>query len=135
MKKTRLELLAERARIVPGTVKANWNSGIATSLKPGADLFTVGEVGKWFRLVEAYLVLTGFNPAATVVIRAYVNIAGAERQMGEDAEWEVAVDGELAFVTWFWEVEIFGPLRVEVHSDQVADDGFTASYEYRIKDW
>jgi len=134
MKKTGLHLLTERARIVPGKVKADWNSGVATSLKPGADLFTIGSVGKWFRLTEAYLLLTGFNAAATVTIRVYLDIAGAEREMPEE-EWEVAFDGELAYIFWLWQVEIYGPLRVEVHSDQVADDGFIATYEYRIKSW
>ena len=134
MKKTRLELLAERARIVPGTVKANWNSGIATSLKPGADLFTVGEVGQWFRLSDAYLVLTGFNAAARVSIRAYLNIAGAEREV-MDEDWVIADEGELAYIIWWWDVEIYGPLRIEVYSDKIADNGFTASYEYRKKDW
>jgi len=134
MRKSGLDLLTQKARLVPGTVTANWNSGVATSGKPGADLFTAGGVGQWFRLTEAYLILTGFNPAATVTVRAYLTIAGEEREIG-DEEWEVAVDGPLAYLFWFWELEIYGPLRFEVHSDQAADDGFTATYEYRRKDW
>ena len=134
MKKTGIHLLTQRARIVPGTVKADWNTGRATSGLLGADLFTIGSVGQWFRLTEAYLVLTGFNALATVTVRAYLTVAGEERQIGEE-EWEVAFDGPLAYLFWFWELEIYGPLRFEVYSDQGADDGFTASYEYRIKDW
>ena len=134
MKKSGLAKLTERARIVPGTVTADWNSGVATSGLPGADLFTYGGVGQWWRLTEAYLVLTGFDLAATVTIRVYLTIAGEERQMPEE-DWEVAFDGPLAYIFWFWEVEIYGPLRIEVHSDQAADDGFTATYEYRVKSW
>jgi len=134
LKKSGLYKLTERARIVPGEVTANWNSGVATSGQPGADLFTYGGVGQWWRLTEAWLVLTGFNPAATVTIRVYLTIAGEERQMPEE-EWEVALDGPLAYIFWFWQIEIYGPLRVEAHSDQAADDGFTAHYEYRVKSW
>lgn len=134
MKKSGLAKLTERARIVPGTVTADWNSGVATSGLPGADLFTYGGVGQWWRLTEAYLVLTGFDLAATVTVRVYLTIAGEERQMPEE-EWEVAFDGPLAYIFWFWEVEIYGPIRIEVHSDQAADDGFTATYEYRVKSW
>ena len=134
MKKSGLAKLTERAMIVPGTVTANWNSGVATSGEAGADLFTYGGVGQWWRLTEAWLVLTGFNIAATVTIRIYLTIAGEERLMPPE-EWEVAFDGPLAYILWFWEIEIFGPMRVEVHSDQAADDGFTASYEYRVKSW
>jgi len=134
MKKSGLAKLTERARIVPGTVTADWNSGVATSGLPGADLFTYGGVGQWWRLTEAYLVLTGFDLAATVTVRVYLTIAGEERQMPEE-DWEVAFDGPLAYIFWFWEVEIYGPLRIEVHSDQAADDGFTATYEYRVKSW
>ena len=134
MKKSGLAKLTERARIVPGTVEADWNSGVATSGQAGADLFTYGGVGQWWRLTEAWLVLTGFDLAATVTIRVYYTIAGEEREMPPD-EWEVAFDGPLAYILWFWEIEIYGPLRVEVHSDQAADDGFTASYEYRVKSW
>ena len=134
MRKTGLDKLTERAIIHTDKVTANWNSGRATSGELGADLFTYGGVGQWWRLTEAWLVLTGFDLAATVTIRIYLTIAGAEREMPPE-EWEVAFDGPLAYILWFWEIEIFGPMRVEVHSDQAADDGFTATYEYRVKSW
>ena len=134
MKRSTLDLLVEKPRIVTGTVVADWNSGVATSGLAGADLFTFGEVGQWFRLTEAYLVLAGFNLASTVTIRVFLTIAGEERMMPED-EWEPAVDGDLAFILWFWEVQLFGILRIEVYSDQAADDGFEATYEYRVKNW
>jgi hypothetical protein len=119
---------------VPGEVTANWNSGVATSGLAGADLFTVGSVGQWFRLTEAFLVLAGFDLAATVTIRVFLTIAGAERMMPED-DWEPAFDGDLAYILWFWEIQIYGVLRIEVYSDQAADDGHTAEFEYRVKRW
>lgn len=124
-----------------GTVRANWNSGFATSGLPGADLFIYGLPGQWWRLSDAYLVLAAFNPGllTDVTVRAYLNIAGAERTVMDEV-WEPAFDGELVFIVWFFEVQIFGPLRVEVYSNAVGawpagDDGLAAPYEYRVKEW
>ncbi len=129
-----LALLVQHSRIINGTVTANWNSGVATSGQPGADLFTYGAANQWWRLQEAYVLLAAFNAAATVTIRAYEILMGAEREiMNED--WTVAADPPVIFIVWFWEVEMFGPLRIEAFSDQVADDGLTAPYEYRVKPW
>jgi hypothetical protein len=131
---SRIRLLTERPRIVTAATTANWNSGVATSGLAGADLFTYGAANQWWRLQEAYILLSAFNAAATVTVRAYMNLMGAERQvMSED--WVVAVDPPVIYVVWFWEVEMFGPLRIEALSDQAADDGLAAPYEYRIKDW
>ncbi len=129
-----IKLLIERPRIVQATTTANWNSGVATSGNPGADLWTYGAANQWWRLGEAYLLLSAFNAAATVTVRAYENLMGAEREvMNED--WLVAVDPAIVYIVWFWEIQIFGPLRIEVFSDQVADDGLAAPYEYRVKRW
>jgi len=106
---------------------------VATSGQPGADLFTIGTPNTWFRLCDAYLVLTAFNIAATVTVRSCLNIAGAERRL--EGEWDVATDGEIAYIFWFWEMQLYGPLRIEVYSSVIGDDGFPATYEYRVKSW
>jgi len=123
-----------KPRIITGTVRRNWNSGVATSGQPGGDLFTYGRADQWWRLSEAYLRLASFNAAATVTIRAYLTLMGAERTLMND-DWTVALDGEIAYIIWFWDVQIFGSCRIEVYSDQAADDGLAAPYEYRVKDW
>lgn len=129
-----IQLLIQRPRIIPGATTANWNSGVATSGQPGADLITIGSANEWYRLNQFALVLTGFNALATVTMRAYMDIAGANREVLND-DWIIAASGPIAFMSWFFDAEFFGPFRVEVYSDQAADDGFNASYEYRIKDW
>ena len=129
-----LRLLVERSRIIQGSVTANWNGGIATSTKAGGDLFTYGQVDQWWRMCEAYLLLAAFSPAATVTIRAYENLMGAEREIMND-NWVVALDGDVAFIIWFWDVQILGPVRIEVYSDTPADDGLAVPYEVRVKGW
>ncbi|MFA5401239.1 MAG: hypothetical protein WC359_12400 [Dehalococcoidia bacterium] len=128
-----LAWLVQKPTIVPGATTANWNSGVATSGQPGADLFTFGAVGQWWMLKEAYMLLSAFNIAATVTVRAYETLMGAERMVATD-DWTVAVDGPVIYLFfWFFSWEMYGPVRIEVFSDQAADDGLAAPYEYRYK--
>ncbi|MFH0810718.1 MAG: hypothetical protein V2A77_09680, partial [Pseudomonadota bacterium] len=130
-----IKRLVQHSRIISSTTTANWNSGVATSGQPGADLFAYGRANQWWRMDEAFLVLSDFNmaPGVDVNIRAYLNIAGAERAIMDD-DWTPLTDGELGYIIWFWDVQIFGPLRVEVHSGAAGawpagDDGLVAHYE------
>ena len=52
-------------------------------------------------------------------------------------DWKAdGTDGNIALVYWFWlAAEMYGPMRIEVYSDQGADDGVTVPYEYRVKSW
>jgi hypothetical protein len=130
----RVRLLCQRPRIVPGVIAANWNTGLATSGLAGADLVTIGVANEWYRLNQFALILTGFNAAATITMRAYMNMAGASRLILTDT-WPIATSDDVAYLSWFFDAEFFGPFRVEVFSNVLADDGFAATYEYRIKDW
>jgi len=133
---TEIKKLLQRPEIIIGTVTANWNTGIATSLQSGADLFTVGVAGQWWDLSEAYLkIFPGvWNGLATVTIRSYLSIMGGEEMIG-DEDWKAdGSDGNVAYIYWFWlNAEIYGSLRVEVESNVLADDGVTVPYEYRVK--
>ena len=133
-----LSKLTARPTIVTGTTTANWNSGVATSGGAGADLFTYGAVGSWWRLQEAYLKIfpAVWSVLATITIRTYLTIMGGEEMIGTD-DWDAdGTDGNIAYIYWFWlTAEIYGPLRVELLSNQVADDGVAAPYEYRTKPW
>jgi len=129
------KLLYQHPRIITGTTTGNWNSGVATSGQPGADFLTLGAVGQWWRLQEAYLLLSDFTPGATVTVRAYETLMGAEREVGND-DWTVGVDPDIIFIFfWFIAWEMYGPVRIEVFSDAAADDGLAAHYEYRTKEW
>ncbi|MBU0846403.1 hypothetical protein KKH23_04380 [Patescibacteria group bacterium] len=133
-----LRLLVERPSRVPGTTTALWNSGVATSGQPGADLFTYGVADQWWRLQEAYLWLFPgvWNVASVITVRSYIYLMGSEVPIG-DEDWDAdGTDGNVAYIYWFWLMaEIYGPLRVEVYSNNGADDGVIAPYEYRVKSW
>jgi len=125
--------LAERPRIVAGTTTANWNSGVATSGQPGADVITIGVAGRWYRLNQFIVIMTGFNALATVYTREYLDVGGVNRLILVDDYGPPPP--ELAFMSWWLDAEFYGPYRVEVYSDQAADDGLAVDYEYRIKSW
>jgi len=125
--------LAERPRIVPGTTTANWNSGVATSGQPGADLITIGVANQWYRLNQFIVIMTGFNALATVYTREYLDVGGVNRLILVDDYGPPPP--VLAFMSWWFDAEFYGPYRVEVYSDQAADDGLAVPYEYRIKSW
>jgi len=133
-----IKLLLQKPRIIPGTTTAAWNGGTATSGLPGADLFTYGVAGQWWKLQEAYLKLFPgvWNVASIITIRSFLYIMGGEEMIG-DEDWDAdGTDGNVAFIYWFWLMaEIRGPLRVEVYSDNAADDGVIAPWEYRVKKW
>jgi hypothetical protein len=61
-----------------------------------------------------------------------MDIAGANRLMLTD-DW--TMPEEVIFLSWWFDTEFYGPMRVEIFSDQGADDGLVVPYEYRIKDW
>ena len=124
--------LVERPRIMSATKTANWNSGVATSGAAGADLVTVGAANQWYRLNQFAIISSGFNALATVTVRAYMNVAGVNHLILTDS-W--VMPEEVIFLSWWFDTEFFGPMRVEILSNQAADDGLAVTYEYRIKSW
>jgi len=128
-----IKLLCEEPRIVPGTATEDWNSGVlSTSGQPGADLVTIGAAGQWYRLNQFTIVTAGFNAAATVYVRSYMDVAGVNRLVIAD-DWPMPE--EVVFLSWWFDAEFYGPFRVEVYSDNPLDDGLVVPYEYRIKHW
>jgi len=128
-----MKLLTEHARLVTNSTIANWNSGVAPSGQPGAELVTIGQPLNWIRLSLGAILTTGFNAAATVTVREYSTILGAMRLIFED-DW--TMPQEMVMVSWLWfDVELYGQYRIELYSDQGADDGLAVSYEYWWKDW
>ena len=127
-----IKLLKQVARIVSASTIANWNSGFAPSGAAGATLVTMGRAGAWCRLNLGVVILAGFNIAATVTVREYMDVAGANRLVFSD-DW--IMPQEMAVLSWWLDSEIFGLYRVEIYSDQGVDDGLAVPYEFRIKDW
>lgn len=131
----KIRLLAQRPRIVTGTTTANWNSGVATGGLAGGDLFTIGIANRWMRICDSYMIITGFNAAATIDLRGYGTIAGAERYMWTDDYIIAGVAEDLIWISWFWDTQVYGQYRIEVYSNQAADDALAVTWEYRWKDW
>jgi len=127
-----IKLLIQRPQIIPGSTTAAWNGGLAPSGAAGATLVTIGGAGQWYRLNQFTIVTVGFNIAATVYVRCYMDLAGVNRLVIAD-DW--AMPEEVIFLSWWFDAEFYGPFRVEIFSDQAADDGLNVTYEYRIKDW
>jgi len=127
-----IKLLVTHPRIVLGQTIANWQSGVATSGLAGADLVTMNVANKWCRLNAAFIVTTGFNAAATVTCREYAIVAGAERLVMSD---DTVMPEPIISLNWWLDVEVWGPYRVELYSNNVLDNGLVVTYEYRIKDW
>lgn len=135
---SRERLLTQRNTILRATRTALWNGGTATSGNPGADLVIVGNPNRWIRLNEAYLILTGFNPAATITITNWATIAGVDTDLTlGGVTWTPLTDPVAYLMWWFWfgSNEVLGTFRFEVFSNQAADDNYLATYEIRYKDW
>lgn len=75
-----------------------------------------------------------WNIGATITVRAYEILMGAEQLMLNDAVLADGTDGDIFFIFWwFMGIEIYGPVRIEISSDVLADDGVTVPYELRVK--
>ncbi len=127
-----VKLLKQIPRIVTSSTTANWNSGVAPSGEAGATLVTMGRAGAWCRVNFGGVILTGFNIAATVTIRGMTQSSDITSRVAPAIS---IYSREMAILSWWIDLELFGLYRVELYSDQAADDGVAVPYEYRIKDW
>lgn len=135
---TAVKLLTQRSQIITGTVTGNFFGGACTSGLPGQDLFTYGLPNQWWRLTEGYFRLMPaiWTWGARITVRTYFNIMGGMQLIGE-ADYDAdGTDGNIAYIYWFWlAAEMYGPLRVELQSNNAGDINVTVPYEYRVKDW
>jgi hypothetical protein len=133
-----INLLIQRPRSYTGTVTGNYFAGTATSGLPGQDLFTFGLPNQWWRLQEGYFRLFPgvWNIAAHVSCRVYFTMFGSMTLIDTSTYDADGTDGDIVFVYWFWgNYEMYGPLRVELQSDNAGDVAVAVPYEFRIKDW
>lgn len=114
-----------------GSVNANWNSGVATSGNPGADLITVGATATRYKVHSLLVSIAGLSPGATVTVRLYTSVNGTEREVysqaftqGTDPDGLWIINGTLT---------IHEALRVELHSNNAADDGAPVEYNYMME--
>jgi hypothetical protein len=109
-------------------VIANWNSGVATSGNAGADLVTIGAAGVKKKVHSLVVSIRNLTVGATITIRMYMEVNGVEDEVydqtyvqGVDPDGVWVIDGT---------VGIHEALRVEVYSNNAADDGAQVVYDY-----
>ena len=104
-----------------GSAWWNWNGGVATSGNPGADMRLIGLAG-CRDLIHSYEINISFlTVGALITIRMYKMISDVEREVynqtftqGTDPDGLWIINGTLG---------IAEQLRVEIFSNQAADDG------------
>lgn len=115
-----------------GTAYWNWNSGVATSGNPGADMRNIGLAG-CRDLVHSYLVnISALTAGANITIRMYMLINNVEREVynqtfiqGTDPDGLWVINGT---------VGISEQLRVEILSNSPLDDGLQIDDELLIEE-
>jgi len=115
-----------------GSATWNWNGGVATSGLAGADMRLIGLAG-CRDLIHSYEVnISALTVGAQVTIRMYKLIAGVEREIynqtfiqGTDPDGLWIINGT---------VGIAEQVRVEIYSNQAADDGLQIDDDLLIEE-
>jgi len=114
-----------------GNLAANWNSGVATSGNPGADLVTLGADNVKNKVNSLLVDISGLTVGATITVRLFQLVNGVEREVysetfvrGTDPDGLWIINGT---------VGIHEALRVEVHSNNAADDMAIVGYDYMLE--
>jgi len=109
-----------------GTVVGDWASGVAPSGSTGSELLNVGSGTDLYKVSSLIISLFDLSAGSTVTIRLYRSVGGIdtcfydeEFTAGSDPDGIPVVSGPLS---------IQGLFRVEVQSDNVADDGAAIAY-------
>jgi hypothetical protein len=130
------DLQAELGRLrgdapVSGSVTANWQSGTATSGEAGADLVTIGASNIKYKLHSLIVNISAVTAGAVIVLKLFMKVNGAERKVyhqsftkGTDPDGLWIVNGT---------VGIHDVLRVELESNNAADNGKAVEYDYMLE--
>lgn len=123
--------LASVTTTASNSVVANWNSGVATSGNPGADLASIGANDTKNKLHSLLVNISALTAGATVRVRLFMQVNGVESQVynqtfikGTDPDGLWIVNGT---------VGIHEALRAELHSDNPADDSKAVDYDYMLE--
>jgi len=113
-------------------VVANWNSGVASSWNPGADLVSLGAAGTRNKVHSLLVNIAALAVGATVRVRLFMKVNGAECQVynqtflkGTDPDGLWIINGT---------VGIHEALRAELHSTDPTDDGKAVDYDYMMEE-
>lgn len=129
-----LEVKLDRLRgesPVSGSTTANWQSGTGTSGETGADLITIGASDTKYKLHSLVINISALTAGATVAIKLFMKVNDAERKVyhqtftrGTDPDGLWIVNGT---------VGLHEALRVELQSDNAADNGRAVDYDYMLE--
>jgi hypothetical protein len=130
-----LEVKLDRLRgedPVSDSVTANWQSGTGTSGETGADLVTIGASDTKYKLHSLIVNISALTAGATVAVKLFMKVNGVERKVyhqlftkGTDSDGVWVVNGT---------VGIHQALRVELESDNAADNGQAVDYDYMLEE-
>lgn len=116
---------------VSDSVTANWQSGTGTSGETGADLVTIGAADTKYKLHSLLVSISVLTPSAAITVKLFMEVNGTERKVysqaftrGTDPDGLWIVNGT---------VGIHEALRVEVQSDNAADNGRAVEYDYMLE--
>jgi len=130
------DLQAELARLrgeapVSGSVTADWQSATGTSGEIGADLVTIGTSNTKYKLHSLMVNISALTDGAIIVLKLFTKVNGSERKVyhqsftkGTDPDGLWIVNGT---------VGIHQGLRVELYSNNAADNGKYVEYDYMLE--
>jgi hypothetical protein len=130
------DLQAELGRLrgeipVSGSITASWQSGTATSGEAGADLITIGASNTKYKIHSLVVNISALTGGAVIVLKLFLKVNGTERKVyhqsftkGTDPDGLWIVNGT---------VGIHDAIRVELQSDNAADNGKAIDYDYMLE--
>ena len=114
-----------------GSVAADWQSGMATSGEPGADLVSIGSADSRYKVHSLVIDISDLADGATVTVKLFMKVNGIERKVYSQGFTKEADPDGLWIVNGT--VGIHEVLRTEVHSDNTGDDGKAVIYDYMLE--
>jgi hypothetical protein len=130
------DLQAELGRLrgedpASGSITASWQSGTATSGEAGADLITIGASNTKYKIHSLVVNISALTGGAVIVLKLFLKVNGTERKVyhqsftkGTDPDGLWIVNGT---------VGIHDAIRVELQSDNAADNGKAVEYDYMLE--
>jgi hypothetical protein len=117
---------------VSSSVTADWQLGIATSGETGADLITIGTNDIKYKLHSLVVNISALTAGAVIVVKLFMRVKGTERKVyhqsfnkGTDPDGLWLVNGP---------VGIHQAVRVELESNNAADNGQAVDYDYMLEE-
>ncbi|MDD5511368.1 MAG: hypothetical protein PHI12_11265, partial [Dehalococcoidales bacterium] len=112
-----------------GSTTANWQSGVATSGETGGDLCTIG-ANDDIALVHSAIVSI-HNLIGAITVKLFQQVNGTERKVYEQA-FTAGVDPDGLWII-NGTLSIHEALRIEVESDNAADNAKAIDYDYQTE--